>query len=290
MGRSAHNRVRLLKVPPPPGLSIALAAIMAVQAALGLALPDRYRDAAWIKAAWFGNDGVTLLVAVPLFAAALLRARRGSVRALLVWLGTVAYVAYNYAYYAVGAALNVFFPLYVGALVLSVFILFASLTRLDIADVSAKFPANTPTSVVGTGLALIGTSLGLIWIALWAAYVFFGRPTPVEPEAFKIVAALDLALMVPPLTLGGLWLRRKKSWGYVLAAMAAIQATLYLLVLSVGSYVAVRRGLAEWPGELPIWVALAALTGGLAFTLLAHVRESLDSPGYQGGSVLKRNS
>jgi hypothetical protein len=194
------------------------------------------------------------------------------VRALLVYLGTVAYVAYNYAYYAVGAALNVFFPLYVGALVLSALILIAGMTRLHVADVGASFTSSTPTGVIGTGLAVIGTSLALVWIALWAGYVFFGRPTPVEPEAFKIVAALDLTLMVPLLTIGGLSLRRKRNWGYVMATMAAVQATLYLLVLSVGSLVAVRRGLAESPGELPIWASLATLTGGLAIALLVHVR------------------
>ena len=35
------------------------------------------------------------------------------------------------------------------------------------------------------------------------------------------------------------------AWGYVLAAIASIQGSLYLLVLSVNSCVAVRRGLAE---------------------------------------------
>jgi hypothetical protein len=39
---------------------------------------------------------------------------------------------------------------------------------------------------------------------MWTAYVFAGRPTPVDPEAFKIVAALDLSLMVPALTVGGI--------------------------------------------------------------------------------------
>ena len=37
---------------------------MAVQAALGLAYPAQYVDADWIKLTWFGNDSVTLVVAV----------------------------------------------------------------------------------------------------------------------------------------------------------------------------------------------------------------------------------
>jgi len=50
--------------------------------------------------------------------------------------------------------------------------------------------------------------------------VFAGRPTPIEPEAFKIVAALDLSLMVPALTCGGVLLWNRHPWGYVLASIA----------------------------------------------------------------------
>ena len=49
-------------------------------------------------------------------------------------------------------------------------------------------------------------------------------------------------------------------WGYVVAAIASIQASLYLLVLSVNSIVGIHRGLANAPGELPIWATLALFT------------------------------
>ena len=64
-----------------------------------------------------------------------------------------------------------------------------------------------------------------------------------ETEAFKLVAALDLTLMVPALGLGGYLLFRRKSWGYVISSLAGVQASLYLLVLSVNSLVAMQRGL-----------------------------------------------
>ena len=47
-------------------LTAALAALMAVQSALGVLFQGQYRDPEWIRAAWFGNDWVTLVVAVPL--------------------------------------------------------------------------------------------------------------------------------------------------------------------------------------------------------------------------------
>jgi hypothetical protein len=53
--------------------------------------------------------------------------------------------------------------------------------------------------------------------------VFAGRPTPVQPEAFKVVAALDLTLMVQALTLSGVLPWMRLPWGYVLGAIGSIQ-------------------------------------------------------------------
>jgi hypothetical protein len=90
--------------------------------------------------------------------------------------------------------------------------------------------------------------------------VFAGRPTPVETEAFHLVAALDMTLMVPALVTGGVLLWRRRPWGYVVAAVAGIQASLYLLVLSVNSAISIRRGAVAAPGELPIWGTLLVFT------------------------------
>jgi hypothetical protein len=93
-------------------LSIVLLAVMLTQALMGLAFHAAYRDVEWIRAAWFGNDWVTLVVAAPLLLIGLVRTAVGSVRGLLLWLGLIAYALYNYAFYLFGAALNAFFPIY----------------------------------------------------------------------------------------------------------------------------------------------------------------------------------
>jgi hypothetical protein len=107
---------------------------------------------------------------------------------------------------------------------------------------------------------------------MWAAYVFAGRPTPVDPDAFRLVAALDLSLMVPALVSGGVLLWQRRPWGVVLSAIAGVQGSLYLVVLSVNSWIAIERGLAAWPGELVIWGPLAAVTGTVTVLLLWSVR------------------
>lgn len=254
-------------------LSVALAGLISVQSGLGLLFPGQYRDVEWIRLAWFGNDWVTLAVGVPLLVAALLLARGGSTPGLLLWFGMLGYGAYNYAYYMLGAALNAFFPLYIAALVLSGLTLVLALSRTDAAGVAARFGPRTPARLIGGYLVFVAASLTLVWMGMWAAHVFAGRPTPVEPEAFRLVAALDLSLMVPALAFGGVLLWRKNAWGYVVAAIAGVQGSLYLLVLSVNSAIQIAYGLAQAPGELPVWGPLAAATTAATILLLANARD-----------------
>ncbi len=260
------------KMKAPYILSAALAALMVVQSVLGRVFPGQYRDVEWIRTTWFGNDWITLVVGAPLLVASLLLARRGSIRGLLLWLGMLGYGAYNYAYYLLGAALNAFFPLYIVALVLSVSTLILALSRIDAAEVAASFRPKTPVRIVGGYLVFVAVGLTFVWMGMWAAYVFAGQPTPIEPEAFKLVAALDITIMVPALALGGVLLWRRNAWGYIVAAIAGIQGSLYLLVLSINSAVAILRGLAEAPGDLPLWGTLAVTTTAVTFMLLANVR------------------
>ena len=253
-------------------LSAALAVLLVVQSILGLVFQDQYRDTAWIKAAWFGNDWVTLVVAAPALIAGLVLARRDSVRGLLLWLGMLGYAAYNGMYYMFGAALNAFLPLYVAMLVLATITLILALSRLDVIAVAARFGRKTPVRIVGGYLVFVGAGLAAVWLVMWAAYVFAGQPTPIEPEAFKVVAAIDLSLIVTLLLFGGVLLWRRAAWGYVLASMAGILGALYLVVLSVNSLIAILRDLAQAPGEVPIWGTLAILSAVATLLLLANAQ------------------
>lgn len=253
----------------PIYLSWVLAAVMAAQSALGLVFSGEYRDVAWITATWFGNDLVSLAIAVPLLATSLILASRGSARGELLWLGMLGYAIYNYAYYMLGASLNRFFVLYVLAFVLGVSTLILALTRLHVANVAARFSSRTPVRILGGYLAFVAFGLTSIWMGMWFAYAFLGIATPVEPDAFRLVAALDVSLMVPVMLVGGVLLWRRASWGYVVATLASVQGALYLLVLTVNSAISISRGLTEAPGELPIWGTLGVLTAAAALTLLS---------------------
>src|SRR5690349_12908907 len=94
------------------------------------------------------------------------------------------------------------------------------------------FRTNTRVRTIGGYFTLVGVGVASAWLAMWAGYVFAGRPTPIEPETFKVVAAVDLSVMAPALTCGGVLLWTRHSWGYIVAPVAGIQSSLYLIVLS----------------------------------------------------------
>jgi hypothetical protein len=85
-------------------ISVLIAVLAALASLGGLLLPGLYRDNAFITTTWLGNDAVTLLLAVPLLAAALFFSAGGSRKAQLVWMGALDFMLYNYAFYLFGAA------------------------------------------------------------------------------------------------------------------------------------------------------------------------------------------
>ena len=256
------------ETPPVPAVAL-LAALMAVQSGFGLLRPDIYRDADWIRAAWYGNDWVTLLAVAPALIASGWLARRGSTRGLLVMCGCLAYGVYNYAYYLLGASLNVCFPVYAALLVASAALLVRAVSRLNLAQLSARFDAGAVARPAGAYFVGVAAALATVWLLMWAAFAFFDRPTPVEPDAFRLVAALDLTMMVPALAIGGVELWRRRPWGFLVAPIAGVLSALYLLVLTAGSIVAVGRGLVVSPGEAPLWGVLGLCTAAVTARLLA---------------------
>ena len=147
-----------------------LIALMLVQSVLGLVWADQYRDVDWIRATWYANDWITLIAAVPLLWLGRLHAARGSVRGLLLVLGIAGYAVYNYAFYLFGAALNIFFPVYVAIFLLGIATLGLLLSPLDVSAIAGAFRHETPVRVIGGYLVFVAVGLAIVWLGMWGAY------------------------------------------------------------------------------------------------------------------------
>lgn len=245
----------------PAYVLTAIVTVLALVASVGgIVINGLYQDNQLVTAAWYGNDVVTLLVAVPILVGALFLAIRGSLRAQLVWLGMLDYTLYNFSFYLFGAAFNSFFLVYVALFVLSIFALIFGLLALDARGISEQFGAGTPVTWISGYMLLVAFLLGGFWISLSLNYVFTGQVPQIitaVDHPTNVIAALDLSMVVPIQLLGAIWLWRRQPWGYVLAAMTNLKGAVYMLVLTVSTITAIKAGVSE---DLPM-VALWGIIG-----------------------------
>lgn len=261
-----------------------LAAVaMAVVAAGGaFASGWLYRDNPLIAATFRGQDLVTLVVAVPLLVAGLVLEQRGSARGRVLWLAMLYYALYSYLFYAVGAAFNAFFLLYVAIVALALYALLSSVPRLQF-DTAVTNPVGQMARVAGVAyLLLVATGLGVLWTGISLGYLFTGVvPAPIVASGHPtgVVFAIDLVFIVPPMVIGAIGLMRRRAFGSLVAVVMCLSGTVYTLSLCAAS-IAVRaagRGVGE---ELPLWVGLTLFGTGTA-ALLVRGRPTGHAPAVQ---------
>lgn len=249
-------------------LSIAIVLLALIASAGGLLFDNLYRDNRFVTTTWFGNDLITLFLAIPILILTMVNSRRGSLKAQLIWLGMLDYMLYNYAFFLFGAAFNAFFLVYAALLGLSIFALILGLVHLDLPAIQKQFSKRTPYKWIAGYFIFVATGLSLVYVLqslnfiitgqLPAIVILAGHPT-------NVVFALDLTLLIPWLLVGAVWLIKRQPWGFVIAGILSVKGPLYTLVLGFNSYLALGRGVTE-TNEIPLWGTLTAL--GLIASLL----------------------
>ena len=196
----------------------------------GLAVHHLYTDdTAWATAALRGGDLVTLVLVVPGLIAATVLARRGSIRARLVWGGLLGYGVYNFAFYVFGAAFNDLFLAHVVAFSASIFALIGWAAELDATTIAARFDERTPRRAVAVLLIAVAAVFVTLWTTFSLTYAVTGHLTlgAATLPGMHLVFALDLSLMAPSMAVGGVWLWRRKPWGSVLATALCVFGAAY---------------------------------------------------------------
>jgi hypothetical protein len=249
-------------------LSAIIAVLALVAAGGGLLIDDLYQGNALVTAGWYGNDLVTLLVAIPTLAVSLVLSVRGSRRAQLVWLGMLAYMLYNFAYYLFGAAFNSFFLLYIALFDLSMFALIFALARMDVGDIGRRFRSGTPVRWLAGYMVFVALGLTVVYGAQSLSFVVAGHVPEIVTltgHVTNVVFALDLSLVVPWFVLGAIWLWQRRPWGYVLASVVNVKGAVYMLALSAVTVSAVRAGESDDLSQVGLWgfIGVASLVASL---------------------------
>jgi len=266
------------KLKIPYAFSPLIAVLAAAACAAGLFTP-LYRDNALVTAAWRGNDLATLLVIVPLLLVSQQLAQRSSLRAALLWLGSLGYMLYNYVFYLYGSAFNAFFLGYAALVALSLYALVLGLMTVDVEELRRKFSAKTPVKWIGGFLMFIAVMLGGMELSRAASFWFSGQ-VPMDiiktghPTA--VVYAADLTLIIPAMALAAVLLWQRRPWGYLLGALMVVKGATYpLALIAMSIYAGLMVG--EWDALLPMYaVFFAGCLAALIF-LLKNLQEKKEA-------------
>lgn len=219
-------------------LSAGVVLTNAFAAAAGLLDRDVYRDAAWVRESLRGGDLVTVAVAAPVLAVALIASARGSRRGRPVWIGALGYAAYCNAYRVFGTEFNEVFPLHIAALSMSLFAIIAAVPNLDLGAIAAPIRSSQVVRWVAVFLVFVGLVQAMQWITVLVRFARGeGLLHDVPAGAQHLVCGLDLAVLVPTIVFAGVLMFRRTTLGVVLGAAVCVMVALHQAsLLAVGSF------------------------------------------------------
>jgi hypothetical protein len=240
--------------------------------------PEVYRDPAHWAASARGTDLVTLGLALPTLVASMVLSLRGSLRAQLVWLGTLAYLVYAYLFFALGVAFNPLFPVYVAVLSLAVWSLVILLSDLG-PERLQHVVSGMPGRATGIYLLVLAVLFLVVWMREIVTAILTGTTPPGVREANLPVNpthVLDLAFLLPLCAFSGIRVWQHRAIGYLLAGMLVPATTL------VAAFSAAAVGFGSMgdlnavlvPVLLFVLIALIGLL--LTVTYLTHIHSVSD--------------
>jgi hypothetical protein len=255
-----------------------LLAVVTVAAGLPtIVFSDLLRGPAVMNGSARGTALVMVVGTVPLLITAMLMARRGSIRAIVLWLGAIAYLAYNAVMLLLGTPFNPLFLLYDAVLGLSIWAAITLLYRVDVDAFAAGFTPGLRVRWVAVFLWVVVLLNSLIWLrGIVDGMVADGTP------AFLVGTGLtnlptyiqDLAFWLPLVAVVAWWLWQARPWGFLLSASLLV----YFVLEAVGVAVDQTWGHAADPASTvvsaeiaPLFLVLAVVCAVPLVHLLRHL-------------------
>ncbi len=236
-----------------------------------------HRDSVSGAAQERGQDIVTLLVALPLLAAAFILSKKERNWSKVFLSGILGYFLYTYGLLVFGAVYNEIFLVYVALFSLSLFAFIFAMLSVDMAELESRCTSSFPRkTAIGIDL-FIGAFLGALWLFRIIPALFRGLPPPsIDGYHTMFVQAGDLAILVPAALLSAWWLFRRVPAGYLIATVLLVKGT--AMGLAVGA-MGVSMNLAGTGTDAPIplicvFFALAALCSVTGFIALRNMSRS----------------
>lgn len=174
-----------------------------------------------------GQDLITLIIVIPVMMGSLYLISKDSLRGRLIWMGTIFYFLYTYVSMSFATSYNQLFLVYVALFSLSLFTFLGELISMDIKKVKENFSSNKMRKVTAIFLFIVGLMLAGMWLKMIIDSLIMGaEPLALEKYTTLVIQALDLGIVVPTAILSAYLLIKNNEWGYVIASIFLIKASL----------------------------------------------------------------
>ncbi len=228
------------------GATVAILILTVVATVPGLVRNGHYVESGAELMRLQAQDAVLLAIGVPVLAVGLWLSIRGSLRGRLVWLGSLAFMAYMWTHYAFVVAYNDFFLGYVALFALSVFTLLSGVITTDAGRIHDALRDRISTRLYVGFLGLAAVGLASMWLFdIVPALIAGDLPSGIAqfgPEAAHTYV-IDLGVLVPSLAITALWLHRARPWGYVCTGVLLVFAALVAPTLTAITVLDLQEGI-----------------------------------------------
>jgi hypothetical protein len=253
-------------------LSWAVVIISALASGVSFFVPNALNGLDVMVGSARGTALVILAVAVPMLIVSLLLYRRGkSNGALVLWLGSLIFILYNSVMFLFAIPYNSLFLVYVAMLSLSFWSIFTLLPKLK----GANFTINPPSK------SLRAVAVYLFIIAVFFYFQELGQYLPVllsnaVPATYEGTGfltnpshVLDLAFILPLVTLSGVWMWQHKPRGNFVGGSMLVLLTVECVSIASDQYfgsLANPNSNVVSMAVVPIFAVLAII--GLLFSVM----------------------
>jgi len=255
-------------------LSVPLAILTALVSYAGIFIESTYaKETAIYAAQGIGQDFVNLFIVIPILIITAIFGYRKSKLGLLVWSGTIFYLAYSYTIYSFGLHFNHLFIAYCTILGLSFYSLVYFLIHSLKDNVSEWFYINGSTTSTGIFLIVIAGLFYFIWFSeIIPSLMNNTTPKSIIESGLLInpVHVLDIAICLPALILTGIALIKRKNVGFLMASTMLIFCIFMSVAIAAMVFVMKSRGM---EADLNLTVIFGIITVISTVFLVQYLRK-----------------
>ncbi len=258
-------------------LCAALAAIVALAAGLTVAFPSLLHGVTASNGNLRGTAVALLAAGLPVLLVAMIGSARGSARAFVVWLGTLAYLIYQAVLLCFATPMNNLFLFYTAYLGLAVWSTVILVRTIDLDAFAARLSGATPVrATAGAAAALVLLNAGA-WLSQIVPAVLSSRPTSVLDGTGLVtnpVYVQDLAIWLPLLAVAAVACCRRKAWGLLVTPAMLAMFVLESISISVDQWFGAHADPTSSVSSMsmvPAFAVVAAITAGFLGWFLRSV-------------------